>query len=349
MKFNLLPTVARKKALEIGSEYYSFQEESPSGGHMAAVAKISECALFMSTPGDKFVHETIYGGRPMRLVIDLDGSFEGEPTDDEVRQVANRYDSIVTYLLKGFNMEVQPIVIKNHSETLPYMLMSGSRDSKFSAHVLWNVGFETPVHCRGFVEKIIANMPNEENIAIDTNIYRTSGRCSTLRMAYSKKRQVDVLMCPVDFPEFSIEAWAASLVTFHSEMDSTLGLLELPVFVPIALAIPKRIRVVEDDDSITDENRAYVYRQKVLDWLVRTSPSIHVVQQNHSSIQIRVYCRCAMKVHNSNTMYLGTKLDGSVSLYCTSETCKRRVAMLYPDTKAIVANSPVEIDWSLIT
>lgn len=340
LHFNLLPSVARKQVESCPPGVYCFEEEVKSGGaHMAIVIGLEALANSYSKTPNRFVHESIHGNRKCRLYMDIDGATVGATSITKVNQVAADIHDLVIEDLRQYDMVVAPPEV-----------MTGCYPGKFSVHLVWDVWFTTPTHCRGFVERIVERFTAHQGLKIDCAIYKSQKAVGTLRMAYSKKRKINVPLIPVTAHRFSIAAWARTLVTFHEGMAGISGLPPKPEFVPIKLRVPmgpQSIRTL-GELSQSEEVLCARYREITLDWLAKSSPSISLMHQNDSKIQIRTYCRRARKIHASNTMFVSTRSNARVVLHCQGTECRCDVPMLYSSSQILTSALPLEIEWSMM-
>lgn len=330
VKCSLLPSVARKRLLDLSADAFSFEEEVGGGKHMATIATLPQFAQGYAAIQHRHFHEVIHGNRNCRLYIDIDGEYQGHASVEVVRQVGmDLFAEIQSLLASAYGMESPPPII-----------MTGCRAGKFSSHIVCNVGFETPAHCRGFAESLarVTTCP----YTLDMAIYKSVYSAGTFRMPFSSKRG-GTPMLPIDSPAFTVAAWAGALVTFSSDMAGVPGLLPRPQTVPVRLAIPPSVARLRFSES--EEARGALYRQKVLNWLMMTLPFIRVREQTAAQIKISAYCRSAERVHRSNTMYLSYRSDGNVSAHCTDAECECDVPMLYTSQQMLLASIPLEIDW----
>ena len=337
LKYTLLPTAARKRLAAGPSDEFVFEEEVPQGkGHMATIMTLERFAKGYAEASNRYVHESIHGNRKCRLFMDVDGGFRGTAPNTKVNEVAAQIHDLVLDGLKQYGMVV----------AFPEV-MTGCYPGKFSSHLVWDAWFPTPTHCKGFVERVSSRFDTSTGLKIDCAVYKGQTSVGTLRMAYSKKRKLNIPMLPINSPTFSLHAWARTLVTFHEGMASISGLPALPVFVPIQLAVPQGPGPA-DEDSPAEEARRAEYREITMDWLAKSSPQVVLAHQSSSKIQIRVYCRRAERVHDSNTMHVSARADGRVALHCMGSGCKCDVPMLYSSNQILASALPLKLDWSMM-
>lgn len=326
---NILPREARA-IVGHSVDIASFEEEVSTGGRVAHVGSIDAFSRVYTAAPRRVYHETIHGDRPCRLIVDIDGHHSGMPTDTEIYAVAEEVHNLVVLHTIRLGMLTPP--------SPPEYIWTACRPGTFSVHLIWNVGCQTPTHCRGFLEGIIPDFT--KSYKIDTQIFKGMRSAGTLRMPYSTKIRTDAPLLPLGHPpELSLDIWSRSLVTFHDGMSTTLPLVKLTGFIPVKLSIRRM------GAPSAGPNR---YEREVLEWMIMTLPYIDVVVDRMSTIQIRAYCRNRTDIHLSNTMYLSVSPDFSLMLYCLSQSCRCNVRMLYTPTQAYLSTRPMDIDWGMI-
>ncbi len=299
-----------------------YHAEYPGGKHYYLCGTLDEF-MAIAADGKRRVHETIHPDRPCRMFMDLECALEtGEVVDKEaiVRVVC---DALEEYALP------EPLVL------------DGTREGKFSLHLVWDAWFANPMQCRVLAASVHEHVRLGNRPLIDMGVYKSGLGC--LRMAYSSKldstsgKLVGKLV-PLGGPsEFDQGVFLRSLIGYHAS-----PLTEPPIAVRQVLSSFATPR-----DEVVEDTKEPELALLVIKWMGLMNPKLNptdIIEHADGSFRFTCYAYCPMgkRWHTNNRQYVRCGVDGRVMLHCHGTDCKDGSTLIYPCVHHLKPQRPVD-------
>lgn len=280
----------------------------------------------------QYFNECIDPLKPCRLFIDADEKWDGIPS----LQVQLRY-------VQDIQVAVQQRL--GYEVLEPPVVLTSSRERKFSLHLIWtNVWFEHAAQLKSFMAPIA--LQKIGGVGIDEAVYPTHA-VTFLRMPYNRKKKSNSPLVPLGGnPEFSLDIFCASVLTFHSGHGTCPLLLPTTPFVHVdSTLIPRTYPSLRGEI----EGPMHDTMGEVIRWMTYIYPLFKENRPSASSegfvFTTPYFCHIADRWHKSNPTFINCDKQGRVTRCCCDGNCRVRFDMPFSAHQVVRSTIAVSIDW----
>ncbi len=306
-------------------------------------------------PHNRRFHENIHPDKICKLYMDCESKrLASPPTYDMLLEYANTVQAkVVDLVANKYSM---------NALIDPPLVLTASDEHKISLHLVWSsIGFNTPKHCKRFVQQL--NIAKLNEISVDFQVYPCGSGIRTMRMPYNVKAHDTRYLIPLrskllDEPMvFDERYFCQGLITiFNTSSEKHKFLSPPPLIVPVTfdVVLNKRLHLLPQPQTCSNPEDPSAVSMLMVEWMSRVYPNffyegVKVNDVNNSfHFLCKIWCPFARRVHQSNKMYVKSSINGGLALICPDIECRASRHFQFTSGILMKSKQKLTMDESLL-